>query len=94
MPGARLTQYGVSDHNAAKYRWYYFPKMQMDEVLLFKQFETDTSLPGRMTFHTAFFDQTVRPDVLKRQGIECSTFLFFPEFESNICPALTSNAVA
>ena len=94
IPGARLTQYGLSDHNAAKHRWYYFPKMQMDEVLLFKQFETDTSLPGRMTFHTHFVDPIVRPDVLKRQSIECSAFLFFPEFESNICPALPSNAVA
>ena len=67
----------------------------MNEVLLlFKQFETDTSLPGCMTFHTAFVDPTVRPDVRKRQSIECSSFLFFPEFESNICPALPSNAVA
>ena len=44
MPGARLMQYGLSDHNAAKHRWYYFPKMQMDEVLLFKQLESDTDL--------------------------------------------------
>ena len=72
MPGARLMQYGLSDHNAAKHRWYYFPKMQMDDVLLFKQFESDTALPGRMTFHTAFVDPTVRPDVLERQSIECS----------------------
>ena len=63
MPGAKLMQYGLSDHNAAKHRWYYFPKMQMDEVLLFKQFDSDTALPGRMTFHTAFVDPTVRPDV-------------------------------
>ena len=62
MPGARLMQYGLSDHNAAKHRWYCFPKMQMDEVLLFKQFDSDTWLPGRMTFHTAFVDPTVRPD--------------------------------
>ena len=33
--------------------WYYFPKMQMDEVSLFKQFELDTALIGRMTFHTS-----------------------------------------
>ena len=39
MPGARLMQYGLSDHNAAKHCWYYFQKMQMDEVSLFKQFE-------------------------------------------------------
>ena len=68
--------------------------MQMDEVLLFKQFESDTALPGRMTFHTAFVDPIVRPDVLERQSIECSVFLSFPDFEPNTCPALPSNAVA
>ena len=61
MPGTRSMQYGLSDHKAAKHRWYYFPKMQMDEVLLFKQFDSDTALPGCMTFHTAFVDPTVRP---------------------------------
>ena len=94
MPGARLMQYGLRDHNAAKHRWYYFPKMQMDEVLFFKQFESDTALPGRMTFHTAFVDPTVRPDVVEGQSIECSAFLFFPDFEPNACPALSSDAVA
>ena len=94
IPEARFTQYGLSDHNAAKHRWYYFPKMQMDEVLLFKQFETDTSLPGCMTFHTAFVDPTVRPDGPERQSIECRAFLYFLDFEPNICPALPSNAVA
>jgi hypothetical protein len=94
MPGARLMQYGLSDHNAAKHRWYYFPKMQMEEVLLFKQFDSDTTLPGRMTFHTAFVDPTARPDAPERQSIECRAFLFFPDFEPNTCPALPSDAVA
>ena len=94
MPGARSMQYGLSDHNAAKCRWYYFPKMQMDEVLFFKQFDSDTVLPGRMTFHTAFVDPTVRPDALERQCIECSASLFFLDSEPNTCPALPSDAVA
>ena len=94
MPGARLMQYGLSDHNAAKHRWCYLPKMQMDDVLLFKQLESDTTLPGRMTFHTAFVDPTVRPDAPERQSIECSAFLSFLDFESNTCPALSSDAVA
>ena len=49
MPGARLTQYGLDDHNAAKHRGYYFPKMQMDEAS--KQFESDTALPGCTIFN-------------------------------------------
>ena len=94
MPWARLMQYGLSDHNAAKRRWYYFPKMQMDDVLLFKQFDSDTALPGGMSFHTAFVDPTVRPDAPERQSIKCRTFLFFLDFEPNTCPALLPDAVA
>ena len=36
--GSRL---GQSGHDAAKHRWYYFLKMQMDVVLLFKQFDSN-----------------------------------------------------
>ena len=64
--------------------------MQMDDVLLFKQFDSDTALPGRMTVH----DPIVRPDAPERQSIECRAFLFFLDFEPNTCPALPSDAVA
>ena len=78
MPGARLTQCGLSDHNAAKHRWYYFPKMQMDVVLQFKQIDSDTALLGRMTCHTGFVDPSVRPDVPERQSIKCRAFFVLP----------------
>ena len=94
MPGARLMQYGLSDYNAAKHRWYYLPKIQMNDVLLFKQFDSDTVLPGRMIFLTAFVDPTARPDSPERQSIECRAFLFFLGFEPNTCPALPFDAVA
>ena len=61
----------------------------MDEELLFKQFDSDTALAGRMTYHA-----DLRPDALERQSIECSAFLFFLDFEPNTCPALPSDAVA
>ena len=66
----------------------------MDVVLLFKQFDSDTALPGRMTCHTAFVDPTVIPYALERQSIECSVFQFFLDFEPSTCPALPSDAVA
>ena len=59
-PERRLMQYGLSDQNAAKHLWYSFPRMQMGEVLVFKQFDSDTALPGSMTFHTAFVDLTAK----------------------------------
>ena len=67
--------------------------MQMGEVLLFKQFDSDTALPGRMTFHIAFVGPTARPDAPERQSIECRALRFFPDFEPNTCPALPSDAV-
>ena len=72
LPGARSMQYRLSDYNVAKSRWYYFPKIQMDVVLQFEQFDSDTALPGRMTCRTTFVDPTVRPDSLEKQSIECS----------------------
>ena len=68
--------------------------MQMEEVLLFKQFESDTALPGRTTFNITLVDPTVRPDALESQSIECSVFQFFLDFEPKTCPALPSDAVA
>ena len=60
----------------------------------FKLFESDTALPGRMTFNIAFVDQTVIPDALERQSIECRAFLYFLDFEPNTCSALPSDTVA
>ena len=68
--------------------------MQMDAMLFFKQFESDTALFGSMTCHTIFVDPTVRPDALEKQSIECSVFQFFLGFEPNTCPVLPSDAVA
>ena len=87
-------QHGLSNQNAAKHRRHYFPKMQMDEVLLSKQFDSDTALPRRMTFHTGFVDPTVRPDVPERLSIERRAFLYFLDIEPNRCPALPSDTVA
>ena len=94
MPGAKLMRYELSKQNAAKHRWYYFQKMQMGEVLSIKKFDLDTVLPGRMTFHTAFVDPTVRPNALERLSIERRAFLYFLDFEHNTCPALPSDTVA
>ena len=62
MQGARLMQYGLSEYNAANRRWYYFMNMRMGEVLLYKQLDLNTALPGRLTFHAAFVYPTARPD--------------------------------
>ena len=78
-----------------KHKWYYFPAMTKDEVLLFKQFDSDTSLTGRMAFHTAIKDPTAHEDSAKknstpRELIECRAICFFPGVEPNSCPATLS----
>lgn len=89
MPGGhRLMQYRLSDCNAAKHRWYYYPKMRKNEVLLFKQWDSDPTLSGRLAFHTAFNDPQARTDAPERESIECRGIAFFPDHEPNTCPAL------
>jgi hypothetical protein len=52
-----------------KQRLYYFPRMQTDELLLFKQLDSD---PGRSQVcpHTSFDDPDATPDALERRSIE------------------------
>ena len=52
-------------------RWYYFPLMTPDEMLLFRQYDTrQTSLARRTVFHTAVADPVTRADAPMRSTIE------------------------
>jgi hypothetical protein len=57
-------------------RWYYFPAMQPDEVLLFTQYASDPARPQRVA-HSAFDDPGSRADAAPRVSFECRTFAFF-----------------
>ena len=70
-----VQQYKLLDDNAAAHRWYYFSRLQKDEVpwimttvsghsfqvLLFKQWDSDPNLSGRVCFHTSFHDDNAPP---------------------------------
>ncbi len=58
-------------------RWFYAPRMNTDEALLFKCF--DSSLDGRARFapHAAFDDPTAPLDKWPRESIELRTLAFF-----------------
>jgi hypothetical protein len=60
-----------------RHRWYYFPKMQRDEVLFLKCFDSATDGRARFTAHTAFDDPTSPPGAPPRQSIEARTVAFF-----------------
>ena len=52
-------------------RWYYFPHIAPNEVLLFRQYDTrQEALNLRTVFHTAVYDPTAPPDAPMRFTIE------------------------
>ena len=59
------------------HRWFYFPQMQHDEVLLLKCYDSDPA-HTRFTAHTAFSDPGSKPDAPARESIEVRTLVFFP----------------
>ncbi len=63
-------------------RWFYFPKMQTDEALLLKCFDSDDRV-ARFTAHTAFDDPTSPPDAPPRESIEVRALVFFAAEESH-----------
>ena len=86
--GYHIQQYRMSDRNAAQHRWYYYSKMKKDEVLLFKQWDSDRTLSGRVCFHTAFSDPNAPKEAPPRQSIEARAIAYFPDHKPNTCPAI------
>ena len=77
MDPNRASLFGFNlSHNPA-HRWYYAPRMQPDEVLAFKLFDSDSSRV-QWTGHTAFTDPTSPPDAPPRESIEIRTISFIP----------------
>lgn len=58
-------------------RWYYFPRMAREEVVLLKCFDSLTDGTARWTAHGAFNDPTAPKDAAPRESIEIRTLLFF-----------------
>jgi hypothetical protein len=62
-------------HNPA-HRWYYVPKMNVDEALLIKCYDSKTDGRARFTPHTAFADPTTPPGAPGRESIEIRSLVF------------------
>jgi hypothetical protein len=58
-------------------RWYWFPRMQPDEALVFKVYESLRDGRARWTAHTAFADPSAPPHARPRESIEIRTLAFF-----------------
>lgn len=58
-------------------KWYYFPKMTPDQVILLQTFESATDGRARFVGHTAFIDPTSPANAPMRESIEIRTIVFF-----------------
>mmetsp|Transcript_6628 Transcript_6628/g.20704 ORF Transcript_6628/g.20704 Transcript_6628/m.20704 type:complete len:337 (+) Transcript_6628:82-1092(+) len=84
----RVVQYRLGNAHAQRHRWYYFPLMTSDELLVFKQWDSDVTRPARSCFHCAFDLPDQAPGQANRQSIEVRALLFFPDHTPNTCPDL------
>ncbi|CAN7715756.1 CmcJ/NvfI family oxidoreductase [Variovorax sp. LjRoot290] len=60
------------------HRWYWFPKLRPDEVLLLKIYDSLADGTARLTAHTAFENPNDAPDAPPRRSIELRALLFWP----------------
>jgi len=70
--------YGFNLSYNPGHRWYYVPRMQPDEILAFKLFDSNRRRV-QWTGHTAFDDLCVTVDGPPRESIEIRTISFMPE---------------
>ena len=60
-----------------EHKWFYFPRMERNEAMVFKVFDTDQNVPTRFTAHSAFDDPDTPPNAPPRESIETRTFAFW-----------------
>jgi hypothetical protein len=60
-----------------RHRWYYFSRMRREEALILKCFDSDQSVVGRCTAHSAFDDPHTPSDAAPRESIEARAFVFY-----------------
>ena len=60
-------------------RWYYFPKMQADEAVLIRCFDSTRHGAARFSAHGAFDDPETPPDAPPRESIEVRALVFFKD---------------
>ena len=63
---------------SAKHRWFYYPRMRRDEVLLIKIYDSSEDGTARFSAHSAFDDPTTPAGSPARQSIELRALVFWP----------------
>jgi hypothetical protein len=62
----------------AQHRWSYFPRLERNEVILLKCYDSKEDGRARFTAHSAFDDPTSLPDAAPRESIEVRALVFWP----------------
>ena len=60
------------------HRWFYFPHLEQNEVILLKCYDSKEDGRARFTAHTAFEDPTSGPEAAPRESIEVRALVFWP----------------
>jgi hypothetical protein len=59
------------------HRWFYFPRLERNEVILLKCYDSKEDGRARFTAHSAFEDPTSAPDAAPRESIEVRALVFW-----------------
>jgi len=62
---------------SARQRWYFFPDLRPDDVVVFKAFDTEQGRPGPVP-HSAFVDERYHLAIPPRQSVDIRAFAYFP----------------
>jgi hypothetical protein len=65
-----------------RHRWFYFPRLEKNEVILLKCYDSKEDGRARFTAHTAFDDPTSATEAAPRESIEVRALVFFPPEEN------------
>jgi len=60
------------------HRWFYFPQLERNEVILLKCYDSKEDGRARFTAHTAFEDPTSAANAAPRESIEVRALVFWP----------------
>ncbi len=69
------------------HKWYYYPNMRKQEILLFMQYDSNPMTKTRYAFHTAVRSPHAAPNAPPRESIECRCIAFFPDHTPNTIPS-------
>jgi hypothetical protein len=60
-----------------KHRWYYFPRLERNEAILLKCYDSEDDGRARFTAHTSFDDPSSPPNAAPRESIEVRALVFW-----------------